>query len=289
MRFSKYHGAGNDFLLVEDLEDRLTLTPDLVGAMCDRYRGVGADGVIRVARSARAPFAMELWNADGGQAEMSGNGMRCVAKFLLDRGLAEGTELDVDTDAGVKRVRVTLQDGEMVSARVDMGPPALERGQIPMAGPATERFVDEPFPDAGAGYRGTALSMGNPHLVLSGAEDLDALDLPRIGPPLEHHRDFPERTNVEWIRVEDGRLDVRVWERGVGETLACGTGACASLVAANLLGLVGRRAMLRFPGGDLGVEWADDGHVYLEGPAAHVFDGELSLAWFEAMRLEARR
>ena len=146
MRFSKYHGAGNDFLLVEDLEDRLTLTPDLVTAMCDRYRGVGADGVIRVARSARAPFSMELWNADGGQAEMSGNGMRCVAKFLLDRRLAEGTELDVDTDAGVKRVRVTLQDGEMVSARVDMGPPALERREIPMAAQQQNSNATNPQP-----------------------------------------------------------------------------------------------------------------------------------------------
>jgi diaminopimelate epimerase len=287
MRFSKYHGSGNDFLLVEDLDDVISLTPATVVAMCDRARGVGADGVIRVTRSERAPFAMDLWNADGGRAEMSGNGMRCVARFLLDRGLAGGPEIEVDTAAGPKRVRVTVRDGQMASARVDMGPPILERGRIPMGGPAGERFVGEPFPDAGPGYRGTAVSMGNPHLVLLGAVDLDALDLPRIGPPLEHHPDFPERANVEWIVVADGRLDVRVWERGVGETLACGTGACACLVAANLLGLVGRRATLRFPGGDLEVEWGPDDHVYLEGPATHVFDGELapSLApWEEARR-----
>lgn len=276
MRFSKYHGAGNDFLLVEDLDGGLSLTPELVAALCDRARGVGADGVIRITRSARAPFAMELWNADGGVAETSGNGMRCVAGFLLDRGLATGPEIEVDTAAGPKRVRVTVRDGRMVSARVDMGRPTLERGRIPMAGPPEDRFVGEPFPDAGGGYRGTAVSMGNPHLVLVGADDLRALDLPRIGPPLEHHPDFPQRTNVEWMKVVDGRLDVRVWERGVGETLACGTGACACLVAGNLLGLSGRRATIRFPGGDLEVEWGPDDHVYLEGPATHVFDGELS-------------
>jgi diaminopimelate epimerase len=288
MRFSKYHGAGNDFLLIEDLEDVISLTPELVAAMCDRARGVGADGVIRITRSSAAvPFAMDLWNADGGRAEMSGNGMRCVARFLLDRGLAEGPEIDVDTAAGPKRIRVTLRDGQMDSARVDMGPPILERGRIPMTGPPGERFVGEPFPDAGPGYRGTAVSMGNPHLVLVGAEGLDALDLPRIGPPLEHHPGFPERTNVEWIVVDDGRLKVRVWERGVGETLACGTGACACLVAANLLGLAGRRATVRFPGGDLEVEWGPDDHVYLAGPATHVFDGELSPSL--APREEARR
>jgi diaminopimelate epimerase len=289
MRFAKYHGAGNDFLLVEDLDDRVALTPSLVEAMCDRFRGAGADGVIRVTRSDRAPFALELWNADGGRAEMSGNGMRCVAKFLIDRGLTSETDIDVDTPAGVKRVQVTLADGEMTSARVDMGPPLLQRGAIPMAGPAGERFVDEPFPDAGPEYRAAAVSMGNPHLVLVGAEDLDALDLPRIGPPLEHHRDFPERTNVEWIRVEDGRIDVRVWERGVGETLACGTGACASLVAASLMGLAGRRAAVRFEGGDLDVDWAGDDHVYLSGPAVHVYDGELSPEWMASLAEDARR
>jgi diaminopimelate epimerase len=289
MRFSKYHGAGNDFLLVEDLEDRMALTPALAAAMCDRFRGAGADGVIRLTRGRRAPFAMELWNADGGRAETSGNGMRCLARFLLDRGLTGDQVIEVDTPAGVKRIEVTMEDGQMTGARVDMGSPGLTRGQIPMAGPTGERFVDRPFPDAGAEYRAAAVSMGNPHLVLVGATDLAALDLPRIGPALEHHRDFPERVNIEWVRIEDGRLDVRVWERGVGETLACGTGACASLVAASLMGLAGRRAVVRFEGGDLDVEWAEDDHVYLDGPAVHVFDGELAPAWLEGLAEEARR
>jgi diaminopimelate epimerase len=289
MKVAKYHGAGNDFLMIEDLEDRVSLSPSLVAALCDRYRGVGADGVIRVTRGERAPFAMELWNADGGPAEMSGNGMRCLALFLLDRGLTADPLIEVDTAAGVKAVRATLEDGRMTSARVDMGPPALERGRIPMTGAPEERFIDRPFPDAGPGYRAAAVSMGNPHLVLVGATDLDALDLPRLGPPLEHHPDFPERTNVEFITVRDGRLDVRVWERGVGETLACGTGACAALVAANMMSLVSRRATVGFPGGDLEVEWGQDDHVYLSGPAAFVFEAEVSPSWLAEVSEEARR
>jgi diaminopimelate epimerase len=289
MRFAKYHGTGNDFILIEDLDDAITVTPSLVTAMCDRYRGIGGDGVIRVTKGREAPFGMDLWNADGGQAEMSGNGMRCLARFLLDRGLFEGTELDVDTPAGVKRVAITLGGGEMTGARVDMGRPGLTRGQIPMRGPAGERFVGEPFPDAGPGYRAAAVSMGNPHLVLVGGPDPQSLDLPRVGPPLEHHPDFPERANVEFIQVEDGRIDMRVWERGVGETLACGTGACASLVAANLMGLAGRRATVRSAGGDLDVEWAEDDNVYLAGPATFVFEGEVSDAWVAEQRQEARR
>jgi diaminopimelate epimerase len=288
MRFAKYHGTGNDFILIEDLDDVITVTPSLVTAMCDRYRGIGGDGVIRVTKGREAPFGMELWNADGGPAEMSGNGMRCLARFLLDRGLFEGTQLDVDTPAGVKRVAITFDGGEMTGARVDMGPPGLTRGDIPMRGPAGDRFVDEPFPDAGPDYRAAAVSMGNPHLVLVGGPDPESLDLPRVGPPLEHHPDFPERVNVEFLRIEDGRIDMRVWERGVGETLACGTGACASLVAANLMGLAARRATVRSAGGDLDVEWAENDHVYLAGPATFVFEGEVSEAWLAEQRQEVR-
>ena len=289
MRFSKYHGAGNDFLLVEDLDDRIVLSSEITAAMCDRFRGPGADGVIRVTRGRTAPFAMELWNADGGRAETSGNGMRCLGRFLIDRGLATGGAIEVDTLAGVKRIEATMEDGEPTGARVDMGPPGLTRAEIPMAGPANDRFIDRPFPDAGADYRAAAVSMGNPHLVLIGRPDLEALELPRIGPLLEHHSDFPERTNVEWVRVEDGRLAVRVWERGVGETLACGTGACAVLVAANLMGVSGRQAVVGFRGGDLEVEWAEDDRVYLAGPVAHVFEGELSPSWLEELAQGARR
>jgi diaminopimelate epimerase len=289
MRFSKYHGSGNDFVMIEDLQDRLSLSEGLVASVCDRHLGVGADGIIRIAPSERADFFMDYWNAEGDVAEMCGNGIRCLAKYVRERGHTAKTEIDVDTRDGIKHLVLTLGDDVVRSVRVDMGAPAFERARIPMAGPPEERFVGRAFPDAGREYRGTVVSMGNPHLVLVGAADLAALDLPRVGPHLENHPDFPERTNVEFIRVEDGGIQARVWERGVGETMACGTGACATLVAANLLGLVGRNATVRFPGGELDVEWADDDHVYLDGPAVHVFDGDLETSWVEALSAEASR
>jgi diaminopimelate epimerase len=283
MRFSKYHGTGNDFVMIEDVADQRTLSPALVAALCDRHLGVGADGVIRIAPSDRADFFMDYRNADGETAEMCGNGIRCLAKYVYERGLTTKTELDVNTRDGVKHLVLDVDGGEMRAVRVDMGPPELDRARIPMAGPAGERFVDQPFSDAGAGYRATAVSMGNPHLVLLGDGDPGSLDLPRVGPPLEHHPDFPQGTNVEFIRVEDGAVQARVWERGSGETMACGTGGCASVVAAHLLGLVGRQATVRFPGGDLQIEWADDDIVYLTGPATFVFDGELADAWVASL------
>jgi diaminopimelate epimerase len=158
-----------------------------------------------------------------------------------------------------------------------------------MSGGGSEPFVDEAFPDAGPEYRVAAVSMGNPHLVLVGAQDLSLLDLPRVGPPLEHHPDFPQGTNVEFIRVEDGIVHARVWERGSGETMACGTGGCASLVAANLLGLAGRTGTVRFPGGDLEIDWAEDDRVYLTGPATFVFDGDLSDEWIASLSEAAAR
>jgi len=279
IRFAKYHGTGNDFVMIEDLEDRLDLTPALVAAMCDRHTGVGADGVIRIAPGERAPFFMDYRNADGDVAEMCGNGIRCLAKYVYDRGLTYETGLDVDTRAGKKHLALFLGDDGVETVRVDMGRPALDRAAIPMAGPESERFVGQTFPDAGPGYVATAVSMGNPHLVLVTDDDIAGLDLPRIGPPLEHHPDFPEGTNVEFVRIEDGRVDVRVWERGSGETMACGTGGCASLVAASLLGKVGRRATVRFPGGDLDIEWEPGDHVLMTGPAVFVFEGQLEPSW----------
>lgn len=281
MRFSKYHGTGNDFVMIEDLDDRLELTAALVADLCDRHRGVGADGVIRIAPSDRADFFMDYRNADGQLAEMCGNGIRCLAKFAYERGLTRKPELDVDTRAGIKHLVLAAEGGLVTGVRVDMGEPTLERGTLPMAGPPDETFVDRTFVANGAERRATAVSMGNPHLVLV-ESDLGSLDLQRIGPPLEHHPDFPERTNVEFIDVEDGVVNVRVWERGSGETMACGTGACASLVAANLMGLAPRHATVRFPGGDIDVEWTEGGTVLMTGPAEHVFDGELSEAWVAA-------
>ena len=286
MRFSKYHGTGNDFVMIQDLEGRLTLDSTLVSALCDRHHGIGADGVIRIAPSESADFFMDYWNADGQKAEMCGNGIRCLAKYVYDRRLTERSELDVDTRAGVKHVLIDVEDGTAVSVRVDMGPPSFERKSIPMAGPPDETFQGQPFSEAGLRFQATAVSMGNPHLVLIGDTDPKSIDVRTIGPRLETHPDFPERTNVEFVRVRDGGVDVRVWERGVGETMACGTGACASLVASARAGLVDRRGEVRFPGGTLRVEWSEDGPVFLEGPATFVFEGELTAAWIAAVGLE---
>lgn len=278
MRFAKYHGTGNDFVMLEDLEDRQTLSQDLVSTLCDRHMGVGADGVIRIAPSADADFFMDYWNADGNVAEMCGNGIRCLAKYVFDRGLTTKTDLTVETRAGVKELQLAISDGTVSQVGVDMGTPALVRSEIPMVGPPGDTFVDEPMTAGDAKYRATAVSMGNPHLVLIGEADPSDVDLHVLGPALQRHADFPEQTNVEFVRIADGVIDVRVWERGSGETMACGTGACAALVAASTIGLVGRKGTVRFPGGELDVEWAADDHVYLAGPAVFVFEGEIEAA-----------
>jgi diaminopimelate epimerase len=274
MRFAKYHGTGNDFVMLEDLGNRQELTPGLVSSLCDRHTGVGADGVIRIAPSSDSDFFMDYWNADGNVAEMCGNGIRCLAKYVFDRGLTSKTELRVDTRAGVKDLILNVADGAVTSVRVDMGTPAFTRKEIPMAGPPGETFIDEPITAGDVKYRATAVSMGNPHLVLIGETDPSEIDVRVLGPALQRHPEFPEQTNVEFVRVTDGAVAVRVWERGSGETMACGTGACASLVAASRVGLVGREAPVRFPGGTLEVEWGRDDRVSLTGPASFVFDGE---------------
>jgi diaminopimelate epimerase len=286
MRFSKYHGTGNDFVMIQDLEGRLTLDPMLVAALCDRHMGIGADGVIRIAPSEAADFFMDYWNADGQIAGMCGNGIRCLAKYVFDRGLTQRTELAVDTRAGVKHVMMEVADELVATVRVDMGHPMFERKLIPMTGPPTETFEDQPLSEGGLEFRATAVSMGNPHLVLIGETDPVSIDVRGIGPRLETHPEFPERTNVEFVRVRDGGVDVRVWERGVGETMACGTGACASLVASAQAGLVDRRGEVHFPGGTLRVEWVEEGPVYLEGPATFVFEGELTPGWIAAVGVD---
>jgi diaminopimelate epimerase len=282
-RFGKYHGTGNDFVLVEDLEDRLHLTPGVIAAICDRHLGVGADGVIRITRSPKAEseagFFMDYSNADGSVAEMCGNGIRCMGKLLYERGHTRETTLEVDTRAGLKRLDLDVRDGQVVSVTVGMGPPAFGRGEIPMLGPANDSFLLEPFEASGRTFKASAVSMGNPHLVLFVEEDPDGFPVREVGPMVEHSELFPEHTNVEFVALADGELRARVWERGVGETMACGTGACAVAVAANEAGLVPERATVRFPGGALEVERLADGTVDLTGPAEHVFDGVLDAAW----------
>jgi diaminopimelate epimerase len=287
MRFSKYHGTGNDFVMVEDLDGRIHLEPAAIAALCDRRRGVGADGLIRIAPAPDADFFMDYYNAEGAPAEMCGNGIRCLAKYVYERGFTDRTEIDVSTRAGVKHLVLDASDGNVRMVTVDMGPPVFERKAIPMAGDPSATFIGQPFEVDGRTYVGTALSMGNPHLVLflDPAEDLGAVDCARIGSMVEHHAAFPNRTNVEFAKVVDGRIHIRVWERGVGETMACGTGACAALVACSLAGLTGRSAELEFPGGVLGVAWREDDHAFLTGPAVCVYDGELGDAWLASVAM----
>jgi diaminopimelate epimerase len=273
LALSKYQASGNDFLIVDELD--ASVGPLDVPELCDRWFGVGADGLIRAGRGDAAPFSFSLANADGTPAEMSGNGMRCLGAWLRDRGhVAHGASFEVETPAGVRHLWLTL-DG----ATVGMGRPNFTMAAIPMRGPAWETFQQQPF-DVGDGrtLRATALSMGNPHLVLFTEEDPERYHLEHIGPALEHHELFPERTNVEFARIgSDGGIDVRVWERGVGETLACGTGACAVAVAANEAGEAEAEVVLRFRGGPLRVERRTDGEVLLGGPVHHVFDAEVDL------------
>ena len=289
MRFSKYHGTGNDFVMVEDLEDGFRPSAAFVLAACDRRTGVGADGVIRIARADEADFFMDYYNSSGEVAEMCGNGIRCLAKYVYDRGITTASELDVMTRAGLRHLEIQAQDGVATNVTVDMGHPAFERKAIPMTGDPDGRFIGWPLDVVERAFTATALSMGNPHCVLFLAQDerpetLNELDVPRLGRSVELRPDFPNRTNVEFVVVEDGRIHVRVWERGSGETMACGTGACAALVACSLSGRTGRAAELQFPGGILWVEWRDDDRVYLTGPAVCVFEGEFDDAWLSSLQ-----
>jgi diaminopimelate epimerase len=280
LRVWKYHGTGNDFVMLEDLDDRQPLSAELVAALCDRRFGVGADGAIRVTRDGPGggDFFMDYWNADGTVAEMCGNGIRCLAKLVYERGHTRETELTVSTRDGPKRVAMKAHDGVVRSVTVNMGPPSFARSTIPMRGTGDEPFLVEPYDVLGRTFKASAVSMGNPHLVLFVEEEPGRVDVAAIGPVVEHDDLFPERTNVEFVAVDDGGLIVRVWERGVGETMACGTGACAALVAANEAGLVAARGSVRFPGGTVEVERTGAG-VLLTGPAERVYEATLDGAW----------
>ena len=280
VEFAKYQGAGNDFVMVMDLDDRQPLTPVQVAALCDRRTGVGADGLIRVVRGEHggADFAMDYSNADGSTAQMCGNGIRCVGVLLHDRGLATGAQIDVSTGAGTRRLSLHPNgDGTVRRVTVTMGSPNFTRAAIPMRGPAWDTFLGQRF-DIGGGLTLTAsaVSMGNPHLVVFVDGDPVTVHVGHIGPALERHELFPEGTNVEFAFVHDGVVHARVWERGSGETMACGSGACAVAVAANEAGLVPETTVVRFPGGDLEVERRDD-EVLLTGEARRVFEGSFDL------------
>jgi diaminopimelate epimerase len=280
LRFTKYQGTGNDFVMVVDLDGVRPVDADLAAALCHRRTGIGADGLIRLVRSERpdASFVMDYRNADGSVAEMCGNGARCVGKLVHDLALSNERGFGIQTRAGVRRLRLHEDGGEVHRITVEMGVPGFTKASIPMRGPAWETFLGESF-DVGGGLtlKASAVSMGNPHLVLFVQDDPDRFHVGHIGAALERHELFPEGTNVEFAHVLPDEIKARVWERGSGETMACGSGACAVVVAANEAGLVPNRTIVRFPGGALEVERLQSGEVLLTGKAERVFEGMIDL------------
>ena len=275
MDFAKLHGTGNDFVVL----DARSLDRDwsaLAQAICDRHFGVGGDGLILAATSDRAPVRMRIFNSDGSEAEMSGNGMRCLVKFAVDQGLVKpaNDEFDVETGAGVLRVRVATERGLVTSVRESMGPPRLDPREIPVAIEAPPPILNFDIHVDGRTLPITPVSMGNPHAVYFQNAPVTEYPLHQVGPLMEHHALFPKRTNFEVVRVLDrAHAEMRVWERGVGETLSCGSGASATMVAARLLDLVDGAMELRVPGGELQLEWDGEGDVILTGPVVEVFRG----------------
>ncbi len=276
LRFTKMHGAGNDYVYVDCFEQRVIDPASLARRVSPRRTGVGADGLILIRPSEVADCRMEMYNADGSRAEMCGNGIRCVAKYLYEHGRVRKNPLRVETDAGVKELFLEIREGRVERVCVDMGIPVLEAARIPVA--AEGQVIDAPLEVGGEEYRITCVSMGNPHCVVF-VDSAPDVDLARLGPAFEHHPFFPRRVNAEFAQVlHPAEVAARVWERGSGETMACGTGACAVAVAGVLTGRTGRRVLVHLPGGDLEVEWrAGDGHVLLKGGAEEVFRGEI--AW----------
>jgi diaminopimelate epimerase len=273
VEFVKAHGTGNDFVVIEDLGDRYRLTPEFVRAVCDRHFGIGGDGLIRIAPGRLARFYMDYRNADGSSAEMCGNGVRVVGKYLADRDHVSGS-FELETGAGVKHLDLhAADDGAIDQVTVDMGAPSFDRAEVPMAGDG--EALEEPLQVGGETVVATCLSMGNPHAVVF-VDDVDAAPVTRLGPLLEAHPAFPNKTNVEFVQVLDGRtVRQRTWERGVGETLACGTGACAAAVAGQVRGLTGREVAVDLRGGRLSLAWSPGGTVRMTGPAREVAHGTM--------------
>lgn len=277
LNFTKMHGLGNDFIMMDCRSIDLPDLPSLSKKLADRRFGIGADQILLLYNSDKADFMMKILNADGSEVEMCGNGIRCFAKYIWDRGLSDKETLDVETLAGIIRPK---KDGNMV--RVDMGEPIFDPELVPVKVPRPADMsmpvMDYPLTIDDRDFRLTFVSMGNPHAVIFIDEDISAFRVQHYGPMIENHSLFPKRTNVEFIRkLNNKELDMRVWERGSGETLACGTGASASGVAAIAKNLVNKKVTIHLAGGDLLIEWAADNHVYMTGPAAEVFEGVIKI------------
>ncbi|CAM4285644.1 diaminopimelate epimerase [Paenibacillus endophyticus] len=276
MNFTKMNGLGNDFVVIAGEQQLPADVADLAVRLCNRFFGIGADGLVYILPSEIADFRMRIINSDGSEAEQCGNAIRCVAKYVYDNGLTDKKEITIETlGAGAQKVQLTVDNGEVASVRVDMGEPILNGLQVPTTIDA-ERVIEHPIEVDGREFRFTAVSMGNPHCVIY-VEDAASFDLNTWGPKLETHPLFPRKINVEFVTVNSRtHTDMRVWERGAGPTLACGTGACATVVASVLNGATDRTATVSLKGGDLLIEWNEsDNHVYMSGPAAVSYRGSI--------------
>ena len=275
MKFTKWQGCGNDFVLFDCREQEPADYAALSVKVCDRHYGIGADGILVVLPSDVADFRMRIFNTDGSEAEMCGNGIRCFARYIYDCGLTKKKEFSVETGAGILVPKIILADGHVTGIQVDMGEPHLLGDEIPVAGHDGKKVVDEPIRVEGTTYRMTGVSMGNPHCVVF-VEDAEKFPVETLGSKFEHHAMFPRKTNTEFVEVKDrSHVRMRVWERGAAITLACGTGSCATLVAGVLNGKTDRKAEIQLDGGRLIVEWAENNHVFMTGPAELVFTGEM--------------
>lgn len=278
LEFSKYQATGNDFILINDMDGVLSFTPEQVRALCDRHYGVGADGLIVARKSAKADAYMLFYNPDGSLAEMCGNGIRCFAKFLYEQEIVKKKKMEIETKAGIKEVELFFDKGDPFAAKVNMGKVSFKAKDIPtlLAEPEKE-VIEVPLKLEETEVYVSCVSVGNPHCVIF-LDEIDRINLEKLGSKIENHQAFPQRTNVELVTVlSENRLKVRVWERGAGATLACGTGAVASAAVAIKLGLAKSPVRLDLPGGHLFVEFDEEGNAYLEGPTEHVFTGFLSL------------
>lgn len=279
MKFTKMQGCGNDYIYVDGSRERIKSEDksEIVKKLSNRHFGIGGDGVIFINPSKEADFEMEMYNADGSRSEMCGNGIRCVAKYVYDKGLTNKEQLRIISAGKVKELQLTVEDGKVVSVSVNMGAPELIPEKIPVR-VSGENAIDTPIEVQGKSYRMTCVSMGNPHAVVF-LDDVEGLDIEKIGPDFENHPCFPNRVNTEFVKVLNrNTVRMRVWERGTGETLACGTGSCATAVACILNGLTEERVTVKLTGGDLEIFWDREKNlVYMTGPAAHVFDGEVEL------------
>ncbi len=274
MKFTKMHGIGNDYVYMDCTKERLENPGEIARLVSDRHKGIGSDGLILIQSSDEADFEMAMYNADGSYGKMCGNGIRCVAKYVYDNGLTDKTEISVISGGAVKYLKLTVENGKVKKVRVNMGEPILKPSEIPVVGDG-DKLVAVPIVVDNQVYEMTCVSMGNPHAVVF-LDDVENLKIEEIGPRFEQHERFPDRVNTEFVeRIDRKNLKMRVWERGSGETMACGTGACATAVAAILNGYAERDVTVHLLGGDLEISWDEtDNCVYMTGPAATVFTGE---------------